>query len=57
MCRYDLSLQEVCYQYWPSSGSLTYGEFTVEIVGEEMMEGYVLKTLSIKHTEVCCIFY
>ena len=28
-------VQEVCYQYWPSSGSQTYGEFTVELVGED----------------------
>ena len=45
-------VQEVCYQYWPSSGSQTYGEFTVELVEEEEMEGHTLKTIAITHSEV-----
>jgi protein tyrosine phosphatase len=42
--------KEVCYQYWPGSGSQTYGEFSVELLGEEMMDGYVLRTFSIAHS-------
>ena len=49
----SLPLQEVCYQYWPSSGSHTYGEFTVEILGEEKLQGFVLRTLRILNTKVC----
>ena len=49
----SLSLQEVCYQYWPSGGTQTYGEFTVEILGEELQEGCVLRTFSLTHSEVC----
>ena len=29
-----LSIQEVCYQYWPSVGLQRFGEFTVELLGE-----------------------
>ena len=46
-------VQEVCYQYWPSSGTQTYGEFTVELVGEETMNGHVVKTMTTTHSEVC----
>ena len=44
-------IQEVCYQYWPGSGSVVYGEYTVELLNEEKLEGFVLRTLSV-HTEV-----
>ena len=44
-------IQEVCYQYWPSSGSTVYGEYTVELLKEEKLEGFVLRTLSV-HTKV-----
>ena len=47
-----LSLQEVCYHYWPISGTQTYGEFTVEVLGEEPQEGCVLRTFSVTHSEV-----
>ena len=46
-------VQETCYQYWPSSGSLSFGEFKVDLLGEEMMENCILKSLSITHSEVC----
>ena len=39
-----LSLQEVCYQYWPRSGTQIYREFTVEILGEEKFEGFSLRS-------------
>ena len=44
-------IQEVCYQYWPGSGSAVYGEYTVELLNEEKLEGFVLRTLSV-HTKV-----
>ena len=40
-------IQEVCYQYWPGSGSTVYGEYTVEFLNEEKLEGFVLRTLSV----------
>jgi len=45
-------IQEVCYQYWPSSGSRKFGEFIVEILGEERLQGFVLRTLSVQHPKV-----
>ena len=45
-------VQETCHQYWPSSGSLTVGEFKVDLLGEELMDNSVLKTLSVTHSEV-----
>ena len=42
-----LSLQEVCYQYWPSSGTQTYVEFTVEILREEKFEGFFLRSFGV----------
>ena len=53
MCVCVCVLQEICYQYWPSSGSQTFGEFKVDLLGEEMMDGSVLKTFSVTHSEVC----
>ncbi|CAI8028519.1 Receptor-type tyrosine-protein phosphatase alpha [Geodia barretti] len=44
--------KETCYQYWPSSGTLTVGEFKVDLLGEELMDNSVLKTLSVTHSEV-----
>ena len=50
-----LHIQEVCYQYWPSSGSQRYGEFTVELLGEERLQGFVLRTLSVQDAKVSSI--
>ena len=50
-------VKETCYQYWPPSGSQTFGEFKVELLGEEMMDNAVLKTLSVTHSEVQNFFY
>ena len=45
-------VQEVCYQYWPSSGTQTYGEFTVELVGEENLSGFSLRTFGAFNSKV-----
>ena len=44
--------QEVCYQYWPGSGNQQYGEYSVDLLGEEELEGRVLRTLNITHSKV-----
>ena len=44
--------QEVCYQYWPSSGNQQCGEYSVDLLGEEELEGRVLRTLNITHSKV-----
>ena len=45
-------VQETCYQYWPSSGSLTVGEFTVDLIQEERLSGFTLRNLSIVNNKV-----
>jgi len=42
----------VCYQYWPSTGSQRFGEFTVELLGEERLQAFVLRTLSVEDSKV-----
>ena len=42
----------MCYQYWPSSGNQQYGEYSVDLLGEEVLEGRVLRTLNITHSKV-----
>jgi len=44
--------KEVCYQYWSSSGSQRFGKFTVEILDEEALQGFVLRTLNVQHAKV-----
>ena len=42
----------MCYQYWPSSGKQQYGEYSVDLLVEEELEGRVLRTLNITHSKV-----
>ena len=48
----SLPLQEVCYQYWPTSGIANIGEYRIDLLGEEKMKGFVLRTLSVLHSKV-----
>ena len=50
-----LPLQEVCYQYWPRGGSQTYGEFTVELLGEEKFNGFSLRTFGAFNSKVSAL--
>ena len=45
--------QEASAQYWPSSGMTQYGEYTVDLLREEKMEVFVVRTLNITHSKVC----
>ena len=44
--------QETSTQYWPDSGIAHYGEFTVDLLGEEKLQGFVIRNLSIMDTNV-----
>ena len=44
--------EEASAQYWPSSGSYQYGEYTVELMGEEPLEGFVIRDISITDNRV-----
>jgi hypothetical protein len=45
-------MQESSVQYWPPAGKLVkYGEYTVDLMSEEALEGFTIRTLSIlEHT-------
>ena len=45
--------QEASAQYWPDSGIAHYGEFTVDLLGEEKLQGFVIRNLSVMDTKVC----
>ena len=48
--------QESSAQYWPGSGTYKYGEYTVELTGEEPLEGFTIRELSVvNNNEVCMI--
>ena len=44
--------QEASAQYWPSSGSYQYGDYTVELMGEEPLEEFVIRNLSVMDIKV-----
>ena len=44
---------EASAQYWPSSGSYQYGEYIVELLGEEPLQGFIIRCLSVVDIKVC----
>ena len=48
------SSQESSYQYWPTAvGQLIeFGEYTVDLISEEALEGFTIRTLSVLHKKV-----
>ena len=44
--------QEASAQYWPDNGIDHYGEFAVDLLGEEPLEGFTIRTLSVMDTKV-----
>ena len=44
--------QEASAQYWPSSGTYQYGEYSVELLGEEPLQGFVIRDLSVMDIKV-----
>ena len=49
--------QEASAQYWPDSGIEHYGEFAVDLLGEEILEGFTIRKISITHNKVSNILY
>ena len=48
-----ISLQEVCYQYWPAKGVQKYGEFTVSVLKTTQQEdGFIKRNISITNPKV-----
>lgn len=57
MCIFTLSplaifSQEKCAQYWPSDGSVSYGDINVELKKEEECESYTVRDLLVTNTRV-----
>lgn len=46
------NFQEVCYQYWPNTGTFKIGEYTVELQREERKEGFILRYINIQPKKV-----
>jgi protein tyrosine phosphatase len=44
--------QETSAQYWPRSGICQYGEYTVELMGEEPLQEFTIRNLSIMDIKV-----
>ncbi|KAA8583679.1 hypothetical protein FQN60_014887 [Etheostoma spectabile] len=38
-------IDEKCFQYWPSEGSVTFGDYTVELTGDAQCETFTLKDM------------
>ena len=57
-----LFLQEVCSQYWPETGGVTtFGEYTIDNLGEESNPGFMIRQLSVlsakvAHPNQLCLF-
>ena len=53
-----LFLQEVCSQYWPETGGVTtFGEYTIDNLGEESFPGFTVRQLSVLDKKVGCMLY
>ena len=40
------------YTYWPDSGVAHYGEFDIDLLGEEKLQGFVIRNLGVLNTKV-----
>jgi protein tyrosine phosphatase len=47
--------KDVCYKYWPSSGVQQVGEYTIDMLGEEKLEGFTIRTFGVLHKKVVTI--
>lgn len=45
-------LQEKCAQYWPSDGTVVYGDISIEIKREEENESYTVRDLLVTNNRV-----
>ena len=46
-------IQESSCQYWPVEGQVAqFGEFTVELIGQEDLSGFTIRTLEIQQSKV-----
>ena len=48
--------QEASAQYWPSSGIAHFGEYAIDLLGEEQLEGFTIRNLSVMDTKVLLMY-
>ena len=44
--------QEASAQYWPDRGTTQCGEFAIDMLQEEQLEGFTIRNLSVTDTKV-----
>ena len=44
--------QEASSQYWPNGGTAHHGEFAVDLMGEEKLEGFIIRNFSVMDAKV-----
>ena len=44
--------EEASTQYWPDSGMAQFGEYTVDLLEEEVLEGFSIRELSVLESKV-----
>lgn len=50
-------LQEKCCQYWPSEGSVTHGEITVEIKNDSLLDAISVRDFIVTYNQVLVLNY
>ena len=45
-------MQETCYQYWPMSGMVQFGEYAIDLMEERAVTGFTIRILSIYDMKV-----
>ena len=45
-------MQETCYQYWPTWGMVQFREYTVDILEEKPVRGFIVRTLVVTNEKV-----
>lgn len=45
-------LQEKCFQYWPSEGSVTHGEINIEIKSDSLLDAISIRDFIITFNQV-----
>ena len=47
-----LVLQETCYQYWSKTGIAQFGEYTVDLIEEREIKGYIIRKITVYNIKV-----
>ena len=51
---FSLFVQESCWQYWPDTvgGVTEFGEYSIDLISEEIVTGFIIRTLSVLNRKV-----